>query len=58
VEFYRQVLFPAKAEIDLAYFSRRTLVSDLGWMLRAAWVIVAGAGVESRRFGQPNQTGK
>jgi lipopolysaccharide/colanic/teichoic acid biosynthesis glycosyltransferase len=42
VEFYRQVLFPAKAEIDLAYFSRRTLVSDLGWILRGAWMIVAG----------------
>ena len=58
VEFYRKVLFPAKAEIDLAYFSRRTLVSDLGWILRAAWEIVAGARVESRPFGQPNQTGK
>jgi lipopolysaccharide/colanic/teichoic acid biosynthesis glycosyltransferase len=43
VEFYRQVLFPAKAEIDLAYFSHRTLASDLGWILRAAWAIVAGA---------------
>src|SRR5262249_39585037 len=32
-EFYRQVLFPAKARIDLAYFPRRTLVSDLGWIL-------------------------
>ena len=42
VEFYRQVLFPAKAEIDLAYFSRRTLASDLGWILRGAWMIVAG----------------
>jgi lipopolysaccharide/colanic/teichoic acid biosynthesis glycosyltransferase len=42
VEFYREVLFPAKAEIDLAYFSRRTLVSDLGWVLRAAWMIVTG----------------
>jgi hypothetical protein len=31
-EFYRQVVFPAKAKIDLAYFSRRTLVSDLGWI--------------------------
>jgi len=39
VEFYRQVLFPAKAEIDLAYFSRRTLASDLGWILRAAGII-------------------
>ena len=42
MEFYRQVLFPAKAKIDLAYFSRRTLVSDLGWIVRAVWMIVAG----------------
>ena len=39
VKFYRQVLFPAKAEIDLAYFPRRTLASDLGWILRAAGMI-------------------
>jgi lipopolysaccharide/colanic/teichoic acid biosynthesis glycosyltransferase len=38
-DFYRRVLFPAKAEIDLAYFSRRTLASDLGWILRAAGII-------------------
>lgn len=38
-EFYREVLFPAKAKVDLAYFSRRTLVSDFGWILRAAGVI-------------------
>ena len=38
-DFYRQVLFPAKAEIDLAYFPRRTLSSDLGWVLRAAGMI-------------------
>jgi lipopolysaccharide/colanic/teichoic acid biosynthesis glycosyltransferase len=38
-DFYRQVLFPAKAEIDLAYFPRRTLASDLGWILRAAGMI-------------------
>ena len=43
VEFYREVIFPAKANIDLAYFSRRTLVSDLGWIFRAAWMIVAGS---------------
>lgn len=40
-EFYRKVLFPAKARIDLDYFSRRTLVSDLGWIVRAAWMIVS-----------------
>ncbi len=37
--FYREVLFPAKARIDLAYFPRRTLVSDLGWIARAGWII-------------------
>ena len=53
VEFYRSVLFPAKAQIDLAYFSRRTLVSDLGWILRAAWVIAAGSPVEVASGRQP-----
>lgn len=58
VEFYRQVLFPAKAEIDLAYFSRRTVFSDLGWILRGAWMIVVGSRtqaavtVRSNRIGQ------
>ena len=53
VEFYRQVLFPAKAEIDLAYFARRTLVSDVGWVLQAAWVIAAGSPVGLGN--QPNE---
>ena len=42
-DFYRQVLFPAKAKIDLAYYPRRTLASDLGWILRAAWAIAASS---------------
>ncbi|MES2029770.1 MAG: sugar transferase [Pseudomonadota bacterium] len=46
VDFYRQVLFPTKAKIDLAYFPRRTLVSDLGWIVRAAWAIAAGSRAE------------
>jgi lipopolysaccharide/colanic/teichoic acid biosynthesis glycosyltransferase len=58
VEFYRQVLFPAKAEIDLAYFSRRTLVSDLGWILRGAWAIAAGSRIEPTLGGQSNKTRK
>lgn len=58
VEFYRQVLFPTKAEIDLAYYSRRTLVSDLGWIVRAAWAIGGGSRVEPNLCGQPSQTGK
>jgi lipopolysaccharide/colanic/teichoic acid biosynthesis glycosyltransferase len=55
VEFYRQVLFPAKAEIDLVYFSRRTLVSDLGWILRGAWTIVAGSRIEAVPSGRSNE---
>jgi len=57
-EFYRQVLFPAKAQIDLAYFSRRTFVSDLGWILRGAWMIAAGARIEISLGGQSNETRK
>jgi lipopolysaccharide/colanic/teichoic acid biosynthesis glycosyltransferase len=55
-EFYRQVLFPTKAKIDLAYFDRRTLVSDLGWILRAAWVILAGSRSDPHPCGQADQT--
>ena len=32
--FYRDVLFPLKARIDLAYFPYRTFFSDIGWILR------------------------
>jgi lipopolysaccharide/colanic/teichoic acid biosynthesis glycosyltransferase len=55
VEFYRQVLFPAKAKIDLAYFPNRTLVSDLGWILRGAWAIAAGSRVETALGGQSSE---
>lgn len=58
VEFYRQVLFPAKAAIDLAYFPNRTLVSDLGWIFRAAWAIAAGSRIETAPGGQPNENTK
>ena len=58
VEFYRQVLFPAKAEIDLAYFSRRTLASDLGWILRGVWMIAAGSRVEAGLRDPSNVTRK
>lgn len=39
-EFYREVLFPAKAKIDLAYYSNRTVASDLWWIVRAGWIAV------------------
>lgn len=31
-KFYREVLFPLKARIDLAYFPYRTILSDVGWI--------------------------
>jgi lipopolysaccharide/colanic/teichoic acid biosynthesis glycosyltransferase len=31
-QFYRQVLFPIKASLDLAYYPRRTIVSDIKWI--------------------------
>ncbi len=33
VAFYRQVLFPEKARIDLDYFSDRTFLADLKWIV-------------------------
>jgi lipopolysaccharide/colanic/teichoic acid biosynthesis glycosyltransferase len=42
-EFYRTILFPLKAHIDLTYFPRRTLRSDIGWMVRGI-LAVAGMG--------------
>jgi lipopolysaccharide/colanic/teichoic acid biosynthesis glycosyltransferase len=55
-DFYRKVLFPAKAKIDLAYFSHRTLASDLGWILRAAGVITAASWTAFARRNRSNDT--
>jgi lipopolysaccharide/colanic/teichoic acid biosynthesis glycosyltransferase len=55
-EFYREVLFPAKAKVDLAYFSRRTLASDLGWILRAAGAIAVDSWAAFVRRDRPNET--
>lgn len=57
-DFYRQVLFPAKADIDLAYFSRRTLASDLGWILRAAGMIAMECWAACTRRDRSNASGK
>jgi lipopolysaccharide/colanic/teichoic acid biosynthesis glycosyltransferase len=40
-DFYRTVLFPAKAEIDFRYFRERTMMSDLVWIIRGV-LAVAG----------------
>lgn len=34
--YYRGVLFPTKADIDLRYYRTRSLASDLGWIVRGA----------------------
>jgi lipopolysaccharide/colanic/teichoic acid biosynthesis glycosyltransferase len=40
VEFYRKFLFPAKARIDVDYFSHRSFFGDLGWIIRGVLAIV------------------
>ena len=37
--FYREVLFPLKADIDLAYFPQRTLAADFGWIIRGILIV-------------------
>ena len=32
--YYREILFPAKARIDLSYYPQRTLIADVVWMVR------------------------
>ncbi|WP_448188656.1 sugar transferase [Azospirillum sp. sgz301742] len=52
-DFYRAVLFPAKARIDLGYFPRRSLMQDLVWLVRGV-LAVFGLGLPAedtlRRF--------
>lgn len=57
-EFYRETLFPEKAKIDLAYFSHRTLASDLGWILRAAKVIAVDSWAAFTRRDPSNGSSK
>jgi lipopolysaccharide/colanic/teichoic acid biosynthesis glycosyltransferase len=57
-DFYRRVLFPAKAKIDLDYFTRRTLAADLGWILRAAGVIAVDSWAAFARSDRSNDPGK
>jgi hypothetical protein len=49
VAFYRAVLFPAKARIDLAYYPHRTLRSDLAWAFYCGLIII-GYVPRSRRL--------
>jgi lipopolysaccharide/colanic/teichoic acid biosynthesis glycosyltransferase len=39
-EFYRAVLFPAKARLDLAYYRRASFVGDMAWLLRGGLAVL------------------
>lgn len=39
-QFYRQVLFPLKGSIDLAYFAKRTLLRDVLWVVRGVIAVL------------------
>lgn len=41
--FYREVLFPAKARLDLAYFPTRTLASDFALLVRGVLAVLGWA---------------
>lgn len=53
-DFYRTVLFPAKARIDLSYFPRRTFISDIGWAIRAGLAVF---GLSAARAGRAGDAG-
>ncbi|RWM07756.1 sugar transferase [Mesorhizobium sp.] len=38
--FYKEVLFPAKARIDLSYYGRRTMASDAALVIRGVFVLL------------------
>jgi len=40
---YREVLFPAKASLDLAYYPTRTVLRDVGWIARGLLAVVRGS---------------
>jgi lipopolysaccharide/colanic/teichoic acid biosynthesis glycosyltransferase len=43
--YYRGVLFPAKARIDLAYYPKRTAIRDIGWTVLGLLAVLGMARV-------------
>jgi lipopolysaccharide/colanic/teichoic acid biosynthesis glycosyltransferase len=41
-EFYRRVLFPDKAQRDIAYFQNSNCLTDIFWMFKGTWVSLIG----------------
>lgn len=42
-DFYREVLFPAKAALDLGYYPARTVTGDLKWVVRGILAVCGAA---------------
>ena len=53
VSFYREVLFPLKASLDLEYYPRRTLFKDLAWIVRGVLAVI---GLNPRVARRPAET--
>ncbi len=49
-QFYRDVLFPLKANIDLAYFRKRTLIKDISWIIRGSLVVLGLRRIPDKKF--------
>jgi lipopolysaccharide/colanic/teichoic acid biosynthesis glycosyltransferase len=44
-QFYRDVLFPIKARVDLAYFPNRKILSDMAWIVRGVLAVLGWSGL-------------
>jgi lipopolysaccharide/colanic/teichoic acid biosynthesis glycosyltransferase len=53
VSFYREVLFPLKASLDLEYYQRRTVFKDLAWIVRGVLAVI---GLYPTQTQQPTAT--
>ncbi|MCG5238774.1 sugar transferase [Azospirillum doebereinerae] len=53
-DFYRKVLFPAKARNDLDYFPRRSFGQDIGWILRGLLGLIGIGLPHGKPPGQPS----
>jgi lipopolysaccharide/colanic/teichoic acid biosynthesis glycosyltransferase len=51
-DVYRAILFPAKARIDLAYFSNRSVLLDLVWIVRGVWAVLGFSSLPSKNLKQ------